>query len=177
MLAITKLWAYSEFQKGYPMPNINRETRPVPLWSIESLQGRLDLRSIHESLKSYPRDDAKIPASEVTICSRSKKFNMVGFSALTDGVLVVYTTRMALADRSHRFIFPDDRDGVAYHRESFNVDCQAVPSPAVNLEGVKALVTNAAALQQIAFILPVVSGLAKTDWAGREDAHFKVTAC
>lgn len=141
------------------------------LYPSERWLARRDLRKIQKALNTFPREQDSSTESTETFnaCSRSRHYNRLGFYALTDGVAVTYTQSPKgwLADLSHRFIFPDDGEP-SYHRESFNVDRQAIAGPPLNLRGIDELTSRVESVDQISIIYSSIISTAKTGWDNME---------
>lgn len=128
--------------------------------------GKAALRSVRRSLASFPAENnpSRDTCDSFKLCSRSRGFRDLSFHPLADGVAITYTSDLGLADRSHRFIIPKDGDGVGYHHESFNVDCQAVPSPDVELAGIKSIGLNQTAYDELIFVRNSLKIIATGGW-------------
>lgn len=136
--------------------NLNRQQNP------NAVQAKRDHRSISRKLGelALPQPTKKNleTVESFSTCSRErpkdkqKSYNRnLGLTALENGVAVIYTTDNGLAHRSHRFIFPDDGEP-SYHAESFNVDCQAMPGPSVNLQGIEEIAKDETASRELSLV-------------------------
>src|SRR5579872_3676656 len=114
-------------------------TKRLPT-AYEQATAKNELERISIALRTFPREDVDTnkTAAAFNMCSRDRTRDRVGLMALLDGVAVIYTTEAFLESQSHRFIFPDN-DEPRYHREPFNIDCQAVGTQPINLHGTAAL--------------------------------------
>lgn len=141
----------------------------------EQLFARRQLKRIGKALLGLSQDEigeTPITCDAIKICSRSRVPERIVCMFLQDGVGLLYTTEGFLENRSHRFIFPDDGEP-SYHREAFNVDCQAIDSPSVNAEGMAALVADKNIINQINF----VSRFIETEQMEFKKVYIPTTRC
>ena len=74
-----------------------------------------------------------------------------------------YGSSVFLEYQSHRFIFGSD-GSVTYHRDSFDVDCQKLPSPTLDLHGVEDIAQNEAPLAELLWLDQGLAGTRPEDW-------------
>lgn len=163
-----------------PRPLFTRSKKPdqqKPLW-IDRQLATHSLKGMAKALRTFPRGDhlQQVNVEDYNLCSRSRRFDELGFAALLDGVAVIYTTKATFEYRSHRFIFPDEGEPL-YHREPFFVDCQVMPSERLNLDGTLAIVSNPDAIVQIQRFGPAIMSCAKEKWAGLHQGSFRASSC
>jgi hypothetical protein len=157
---------------------MQRKTAPEKPLRVEVWLATRDMRKIAAALLTFPKDERaqSVTAAEYNACSRSRRYGSLEFHSLVDGVAVAYTTEAWLEDRSHRFIFPDETEPT-YHRDAFNVDCQAIGSRPINLDGIQEITTHTGAIDQIRFIAAPILNLADVGWQGLETHRTPSTQC
>ncbi|MDB5184216.1 MAG: hypothetical protein JWN38_24 [Candidatus Saccharibacteria bacterium] len=82
---------------------------------------------------------------------------------LSDGVAVVYTSRVLYSDRIHQLFIPKSGEP-SYDRESVNTDVQTMPAPAVHLEGFEAFAAQPDIVESLQYCLGALSVEAAYEW-------------
>ncbi|MBC7707767.1 hypothetical protein H7Y63_00915 [Polaromonas sp.] len=81
-------------------------------------------------------------------------------------VALYYGSSIGLEYRSHRFTFVGD--GLDYHREPFNVDCQSIGSRAIELSGLAAIATEPAARLELLWLSESLEGVRPNSWVNEK---------
>jgi len=103
---------------------------------VEELRSRLLAIQITSLLIPKQKDNPELSIDNFSICSRSRRFSHFAYSLFNDGLGITWTTDEFLEHRSHRLSIPRVGDGFRYHREPFDVDCQAIGSRRIDAMGI-----------------------------------------